>query len=85
MNKRSGSLSGRVTARNQPVADAVILIAEGPEHHDLAALTDDQGRYRLDDLTPGTYTLLVQVEGFPAQRQSVRVTGDRAAQLDFAL
>jgi hypothetical protein len=65
MAEEFGSIQGRVlTPDARPVADASVLIAEGAgAFPDIAALTDDDGRFGFDDLPPGEYTILVNVEG----------------------
>jgi len=47
-------------ATGQPVEGAMVMIAEGGEHHDLASQTDAQGTFFLPEIqVPGTYTLLI--------------------------
>jgi phage gp45-like len=79
-------ISGRIlTASGDPVADAVVMIADGPSHRDIAMLTDTAGRYRLDNLTAGDYTLLVNAEGYEPQRNQVTVGQSGVQALDIAL
>jgi hypothetical protein len=82
----TGSISGTVSVDGQPVADAVVMITgASPTHHDLAALTGSDGRYRLEDLTPGNYTILVNVEGITPQTRPVEVQPGQEAVLNVAL
>jgi len=47
-------------ATGQPVAGAMVMIAEGGEHQDIASQTDAQGTFFLPEIqVPGTYTLLI--------------------------
>lgn len=79
-------ISGRVlTASGAPIADAVVMIADGPSHRDIAMLTDAAGRYRLDNLTAGTYTLLVNAEGYDASQRNISIDQTGTAELDFNL
>lgn len=60
------TLTGRVVdARNQPVADATVLITGGAgSFPDLAALTDARGEFTFGGLdTPGAYEVLVVRDG----------------------
>lgn len=65
----------------RPLAEAAVLIAEGPPHPDIAALTDAEGRFRLTDLLPGVYTILVNAEDREPQRQTVEVAAGQAASI----
>lgn len=82
-----GTITGRVTSvQGEPVAEAVAMITTGsPPHRDIAALTNAQGEFKFDELIPGTYTILVNVGGHPAQSKVAHVEAGQAAHLDFSL
>ena len=43
-----------------PLPWAVVSLGgASPQHQDIGAVTDDEGRYRFDRLAPGVYTVLV--------------------------
>jgi hypothetical protein len=69
----------------RPIAEAVVLIADGPSHPDMAALTGGEGEYSYIRLAPGTYTLLVNAVDREPLRLSVDVAAGQTAQLDFDL
>ena len=47
-------------ATGQPVEGAMVMIAEGGEHQDIASQSDAQGTFYLPEIqVPGTYTLLI--------------------------
>ena len=49
-------------------------------------VTDEQGRYRIDRVPPGTYTVVAWYEGVRQQSQTVTLTGDgRTVESDFTL
>jgi plastocyanin len=54
--------------------------------HRFFDVTDDQGRYRIDQVPPGTYTLVAWYEGLVRQTRTVTVPEDGSSvNVDFAL
>jgi hypothetical protein len=81
------SFSGTVADENGAVVRganvAARLLATGAER---AAVTDEEGRYRLLELPPGAYTLRAECAGFAAQeRGEISVVAGQAARIDFKL
>ena len=54
-------------------------------NHPFFALTDMDGRYRIDNVPPGTYSLVAWNEGVSSGPQAVVVPEGGEAELDFAL
>jgi plastocyanin len=54
-------------------------------NHPFFALTDMEGRYRIDNVPPGTYNLVAWNEGVSSGPQAVVVPEGAEAELDFAL
>jgi plastocyanin len=54
-------------------------------NHPFFALTDMEGRYRIDNVPPGTYNLVAWNEGVSSGPQAVVVPEGGEAELDFAL
>ncbi len=80
-----GVVAGRVMVGDHPVADAVVMIVEGhASHPDLAAITDESGRFELGGLTPGWYNLEAR-DGQRSARRSVELTAGDRAWIDFAM
>lgn len=80
----SGRVAGRVIDdRGITVPSATLTILRGTDRIGIVE-ADPEGRFRLDDLEPGAYTILVEQLGFqPIRYHQVRVVaGDR---LDIAL
>src|SRR5215203_5633721 len=51
-----------------------------------AATTDDQGRYRLEDLRPGMYAIRFTLKGWQPHRvQDIELTGAMNARIDAVL
>ena len=53
--------------------------------HRYFALTDAEGRYRIEDLPPGQYTVVAWNDGQPRQTRSVKVPEGGAVELDFVV
>lgn len=64
---------------------AVLITGASPQHPDIAATTNGKGQYRFDGLTPGSYTVLVNVSGHARQEKQVSAQPGQLAQLDFQL
>jgi hypothetical protein len=79
-----GAIVGRVSLTDgEPIPDASIVIVNGPAHRDIAALTTNQGEYRLQPLTPGDYVLIVNAGGFDGQTGQARVEAGNTTHLNF--
>jgi len=52
--------------------------------HPFFAVTDAEGRYRLDNVPPGTYNVIAWHEGSSSTPRVVTVSADGMAELDFA-
>jgi len=53
--------------------------------HRFFAATDEQGRYRIEDVPPGTYALVVWNDGQARETREVQVPGQGAVEVDFVL
>lgn len=78
---------GRVTdSEGEAVRDAVVMILSGTASHpDIAALTDEQGKYRLTGLAPGTYRVGVNAVDRAPSSAEVLLNSEEGAKLDFRL
>src|SRR5689334_13585148 len=65
------TISGKVVdSNNAPIAGASVtatLITTGVER---TVIADDEGRYRIVELAPGTYSLKTSMQGFAAQEKT---------------
>ena len=76
-----GSITGTVRINDSSVHDATVHILQ----LNRATRTDDSGNYRLADLPPGRYTVLVHMEGFSDASRSVEVLSGAEVKADFQL
>lgn len=87
LRQEPGKITGQVsTSYGDPVVDAVVMITgDSPPHSDIAALTNDDGRYSFIDLRPGQYTLMVNAENWPSRTGMILVESGTVSYLDFSL
>lgn len=87
MPANEAAIAGVVTDESgKPLPWAIVSLGgASPQHRDIGAVTDDEGRYRFDRLTPGVYTVLVNAADYPLQHKQVKAEADRLARLDFEL
>ncbi|MBA2306301.1 MAG: carboxypeptidase regulatory-like domain-containing protein, partial [Acidobacteria bacterium] len=71
----TGSISGTVTDESSAVVPGVTITVQNPETGlERTQVTDADGRYRVLNLAPGTYTLTAALQGFaPVVRQNLTV------------
>jgi len=53
--------------------------------HPFFAMTDTDGRYRIDNVPPGTYSLVAWNEGEPSEPRAVTVPDGGATEIDFSI
>ncbi len=89
MNKQLnvGSIIGAVvTPIGQPIEGAVLVITgDSPTHEDIAAITNNKGEYKFENLLTGNYNLLVNAEGNKQYTRSACVEDGKSVKLDFIL
>ena len=87
----SGSIEGKVTLRGVPVRGAMIRVRSVPQMgRDLAgAKSDANGHYRITNLAPGRYTVLINAPALtPVEERAREVTldlGETRENVDFSL
>lgn len=78
----SGTITGRITNSNGGAVEAVSVGLQGQTKGDI---TDEQGRFRIRQVAPGQYTLVVTALGLKTEQQTVTVTAGQTATANFSL
>src|SRR5215217_3073483 len=82
-----GRIEGRITdPKGAAIPGAAITVINQITKQDFTAVTDSQGRYKVEGLPAGAYILKVSVKGFSdTRREDVQVEDDAAATIDIRL
>lgn len=78
----TGTITGRVTNSNGGAVEAVSVGLQGQTKGDI---TDEQGRFRIRQVAPGQYTLVVSAVGLKTEQQTVTVVAGQTATVNVAL
>lgn len=78
---------GRIIDNNQhPIYDVKVRIVDGTgQYPDIIALTDVNGEYDLEYISEGTYTVVVEKDGYESMKKGVSVGKKEEVRLDFVL
>ncbi len=80
---QAGSITGRVTdAKTQTALAGATVVVQGSSR---SATTGNDGRYRIAEVAPGTYTVRARYIGYAPGSASVTVSADQEATADLAL
>lgn len=78
----TGSIAGSVVSEEvAPIQGAQLLVKETEQ----TASTDDAGRFAINDLVPGTYTVFVSALGYSAQSARLDVVAKQVTEKTFAM
>ena len=82
-----GRIEGKVTdPKGAAVVGAAVTVTDPETNQTFTTVTDNQGKYSVAGLPPGTYVLTISVNGFnEAQRNEVKVEEGAAATVDVKL
>jgi Carboxypeptidase regulatory-like domain/Peptidase family M1 domain len=82
-----GRIEGKVTdPKGAVVSGATVKVTDPVSSQTFSAVTDDQGRYKVEGLKAGTYTVTISAKGFAnARREDVTVAEGAVATFDAAL
>jgi uncharacterized GH25 family protein len=82
-----GRIEGKVTdPKGAAIPGAAVTITNQVTKQDFTAVTDAQGRYKVEGLPAGSYTVRVSSKGFnDGRREDVNVEDDATATIDVRL
>jgi hypothetical protein len=82
-----GRIEGKVTdPKGAAIPEASVTVTNQVSKQEFNATTDSQGRYKVEGLPAGIYTVRVVVKGFnEGRRDEVKVADDSAATVDIRL
>lgn len=82
-----GRIEGRVTdPKGAIVVGATVTVTDLATNQNFTAITDQQGRYKIEGLSAGTYSVVVSASGFSdARRDEVKVEDGVLAIVDMKL
>ncbi len=82
-----GRIEGKITdPRGAAIVGAAITVTDPANNQTFSAVTDGQGRYKVEGLAPGVYTVTVSAKGFSdGQRALVKVEEGAVVAVDLRL
>ncbi|HKE60403.1 MAG TPA: carboxypeptidase-like regulatory domain-containing protein, partial [Pyrinomonadaceae bacterium] len=83
----AGRIEGRITdPKGAGVPGATVTATNNSTKQVFTAIADGQGRYKVEALAPGTYSLKVSAKGFAeGQKENIKVVESSAAAVDVQL
>lgn len=80
--KTDGALSGTIrSSKGEMLVGASVLLKESQS----GSQADEYGRYKISNIRPGAYTVLITSVGYETQSQRVVVKSGESVRLDFSL
>ncbi len=81
------TISGRIAdSNNAPIVGATVTATEIETGIERTVIANDEGRYKIIELQPGTYKVKVSATGFGAKEKiNLQTVSGQSVQLDFAL
>src|SRR5215217_6815283 len=82
-----GRIEGKITdPKGAAIAGAVVTVFNPATKQEFPATTDPQGRYKVEGLPAGIYTIRIIAKGFTeGRRDEVKVADDSAVTVDMRL
>jgi len=83
----TGTFQGSITdSSGAAVKGATVIVTSTTTGIEKTSTTDDEGRYTMPYVLPGTYKVAVKAQGFrPAQQENVVLEVSQTRSLDFSL
>src|SRR6185295_4549923 len=82
-----GRIEGKITdPKGAAIPNAAVTVTNDVTKQEFTATSDSQGKYKVEGLPAGIYTVRVAVKGFnEGQRTEVKVADDSAATVDVRM
>jgi len=82
-----GRIEGKITdPKGAAISGATVIVTNQVTKQDFTAVTDNQGKYKVEGLPAGIYTVRVNSKGFnEGKRDEVKVEDDASATIDVRL
>lgn len=82
-----GRIEGKVTdPKGAALAGASVTVTDEVNNQTFTAVTDQQGRYKIEGLPAGVYTIVISATGFSdARKESIKVDDGATAPVDLRL
>jgi outer membrane receptor protein involved in Fe transport len=81
----TGTLTGRVTADDQPVGGVAVAVTSAALQGRRSATTNSNGDYTIPLLPPGDYQVLFSSSGFQDVERTVKINAAQSASLDVVM
>ncbi len=83
--QQNGTVSGRVTADGSALASAQVVLSQSVTGAQYGGITNDNGRYEVEGVPPGTYDISVELIGYttPTQQLTLDPGGSETADFDM--
>ncbi len=81
IEKNTGTLKGKVTAKGQALAGVVVNIGSINKN----ALTDDDGVYAISNIVAGKYEVNIILTGYETVKKNVNITANKTTTLDVSM
>jgi len=87
VHSAGGRIEGKVTdPKGAAVAGASVTVTDEVNNQTLTAVTDEQGRYKIESLPAGVYTVVISATGFSeARKESVKLDDGATVPVDLRL
>ncbi|MGH9966698.1 MAG: carboxypeptidase regulatory-like domain-containing protein [Pyrinomonadaceae bacterium] len=82
-----GRIEGKITdPKGAAIVGAVVAVTDEINNQSFTAFSDEQGRYKVDSLPPGVYTVVITATGFSELRKAnIKVDDGAVVPLDLRL
>lgn len=82
-----GRIEGKITdPKGAAVVGATVVVTYEINNQSFTTVTDEQGRYKVDSLSPGTYTVVITAKGFnELRKEAIAVAEATVVPLDLRL